>query len=293
MPISLRKTRTTSFSSAEERRQLRLRRLLSILRIAAVIGLSVLFIFMLLERRLVFPAPKAVESQVDASEFGGEDVFFESADGTRLHGQYFLHEQPRGQLIYFHGNGIMVSQLSEYADWMRSKYGYSVWVFDYRGYGLSDGSPTGEAVLQDAEAAYAWLVERTGCASEDVILMGRSLGGGLAVHVASLQGARGLILQNTFSSLVATASRQFPWLPVRTVMKTRINSIDKIGKYDGPLLQSHGTSDRVIPYELGRELFETANEPKQFFTIEGGSHNGHNPPEYVEVLLQFLDELER
>ena len=250
----------------------RMLRLLYFLRIPLAIYLIIVLVFMLLERPLVFPAPRAVRSEVDATEFGGEDVFFESADGTRLHGQYYEHPNSRGQLLYCHGNGIMVSQLSDYAAWLRDHYGYSVIVYDYRGYGVSEGKPHQQGVFEDTEAAHDWLIKRSRCAPDDVVILGRSIGGGLAVHVAAERGARGLVLQNTFASLVETAAQQYPWLPVRTVMKTRMVSIDRIGEYQGPLLQSHGTADRVIRYEDGRKLHDTANEPKQFFTIEGGGH---------------------
>ena len=104
------------------------------------------------------------------------------------------------------------------------------------------------------------------------MLMGRSLGGAVAVDLAA-DGARGLVLESTFTSMPEVGQTMLPYLPVRSVMRTQFNSLAKIGKYHGPLLQSHGTADRLIPYAMGRQLFAAANEPKQFIAIPGGDHN--------------------
>ncbi len=246
---------------------------------------------MFFERRLVFPAPRARPTDANAASFGGEDVFFASADGTRLHGQYFPHDQPRGQILYCHGNGTMVPRLTEYGNWMRNLFQHSVFIYDYRGYGLSRGKPDERGILADTDAAHQWLVQRSNTDADDVVIAGRSIGGALAVHAAASFGARALVLQNTFDTLIDTAARLYPWLPVRLVMQTHLRSIDRIGQYHGPLLQSHGTADQIVHFTSGQKLFEAANPPKQFFAIEGGRHNDHNPSEYVSAIQTFLDEV--
>src|SRR5688572_10227844 len=122
--------------------------------------------------------------------------------------------------------------------------------------------------------------------------MGRSLGGGVAVDLAVRNGARGLILQNSATSIPDAAANMYWFLPVRTVMKNRYDSLSKIGRYQGPVLVSHGTADDIIPYKLGRRLFEAApSEQKTFFSIEGAGHNDSEPPEYDVVLDDFLSAL--
>jgi uncharacterized protein len=110
--------------------------------------------------------------------------------------------------------------------------------------------------------------------------------------VAAADGARGLILEGTFTNLPDVAASHVPLLPVRAVMRARLDSVAKIPAYRGPLLQVHGDADRIVPYDLGRKLFAAANEPKQFVTIPGGDHNSHYTPEYATALDRFLSSLD-
>jgi fermentation-respiration switch protein FrsA (DUF1100 family) len=142
----------------------------------------------------------------------------------------------------------------------RDRLNASVLVFDYRGYGKSEGTPSEAGLLADARAARRWLAARTGVAERDIVVVGKSLGGGVAVDLAAKDGARALILESTFPSLPEVAAHHVPWLPTHWLMNTRLNSVAQIGNYHGPLLQSHGDADRTIPYEMGRKLFDAANE---------------------------------
>ena len=156
--------------------------------------------------------------------------------------------------------------------------------------GGAKGAPGEEGILQDGAAAQQWVAERAGCRPSDVVLMGRSLGGGVAVNLAAEHGARGLVLQNTFTSLPDVAARIYRWLPVRRLMKNRYDSLGKISRYAGPLLASHGRGDGLVPLILGRQLFDAAAGPKEFFTHDG-DHNSPEPPEYYRTLDRFLRSL--
>lgn len=222
-----------------------------------------------------------------------EDVWIDSSDGVRLHG--WLAEPARGParavVLYTHGNGGNVTNRRHVIELFRDRMNATVLVFDYRGYGRSDGRPTEVGVLDDARAARRWLAARAGVREGDVVLAGHSLGGGVAVDLAARDGTRGLILEGTFTNLPDVAASHVPLLPVRSVMQTRLDSVAKIGAYRGPLLVVHGDADRIVPYSLGRRLFEAANEPKQFVTIPGGNHNEHYTPEYVAALDRFIASL--
>ena len=113
----------------------------------------------------------------------------------------------------------------------------------------------------------------------------------MAVDLAASDGARGLVLESTFSSMPDVAAHYYWWLPVRWMMRTRLDSAAKIGSYHGPLLQSHGTADTIIPIKFGRRLFEVANQPKRFVALTGGGHNEFPPRQYYDELTVFLDEL--
>ena len=213
-----------------------------------------------------------------------EDAWFESQDGVRLHGWFAAAKQPHAVVLYFHGNGGNVTTCRETLRLFRDQLGAAVLVFDYRGYGRSEGMPTEDGILADARAARSWLATNAGVRESDIVLVGHSMGGGVAVDLASRDGARGLVLENTFTSLPDVARNHFPLLPFRHLMHNRLDSLAKIPIYRGPLLVKHGDDDEIVPYALGKKLYAAANEPKQFISIPGGRHNDPPSREYLTAL---------
>ncbi len=262
------------------------------LRGGAFVYCSLLIVLLLLENTLLYPAPKYPLGDWQAAYLPHEDALFPSADGTRLHGWLVEHPQARGVLLYCHGNGDCVAFLGPYLQDLRDKCQLTVLAFDYRGYGKSGGAVNEAGILADGDAAQKWLAQRTGKQPRDIILMGRSLGGCVAVDLAAKNGARGLILQNTTTSMPDAAASIYWFLPVQWLMRNRYESLSKIARYDGPLLQSHGDADTLIPCSLGEKLFAASpSQNKQFFCIAGGGHNDVEPLEYDAVLAKFLAEL--
>ena len=245
----------------------------------------------LLERSLVFQPVAYPNGNWHPEGLPIEDVWFESADGVRLHGWYLRHEQPRAVVLFCHGNAENITPLADSLAILVERHGLSAMTFDYRGYGRSAGTPTEDGILADARAARKWLAEREGIAETDIILMGRSLGGGVAVDLAAQDGARGLVLASTFTSLPEVAKEHVPWLPAQLLMTTRLNSLSKIVRYRGPVLISHGDADEVVPFRHGKLLFEAALQPKQFIAIPGGMHNDPQPESYRQALDEFIDRL--
>jgi fermentation-respiration switch protein FrsA (DUF1100 family) len=223
-----------------------------------------------------------------------QDVDFHAADGTRLHGWYFPHPTPRAVVLFAHGNAGNIAGRTEVARRLH-RLGASLLLFDYRGYGRSEGSPHEAGLMQDARAARAQLAKLAGVEEAEIVLMGRSLGGAVVVELAARDGARGLILESTFTNLPDMSAIHYPWLPVRLLLRNRFDSLEKMPDYHGPLLQSHGNADRVVPLGLGRQLFEAGpqveGEGKEFFLIQGGDHNDFPPPAYYEQLDRFLGKL--
>src|SRR5262249_7622870 len=154
-----------------------------------------------------------------------QDAHFAAADGTKLHGWYVSHDQPKGHALLLHGNAGNVTLLSQTLRTLNRRHNLAVLALDYRGFGKSAGTPTEAGLYQDARAARAWLAETAHIAESDVILMGVSVGGAVATELASSDGARGLVLASTFTSLPAAAQHHTPWLPMRLLLSTQMNSL--------------------------------------------------------------------
>jgi len=244
-----------------------------------------------LETRGIFQPAKYPAGEWNQTAVLAQDAHFTAADGTKLHGWYVAHAQPKGHALLLHGNAGNVTLLAETLRTLNRRHNLAVLALDYRGFGKSEGKPSEQGLYQDARAARHWLAEKERIAETDVILMGVSLGGAVAVDLAARDGARGLVLASTFTSLPAAAQSRTPWLPLNFILSTRMDSLSKIKDYDGPLLISHGDADEVVPYQHGQALFTAAPGPKKLITVAGGKHNDPQPEEYRLALDDFLDNL--
>ena len=234
----------------------------------------------------MFPDPLLIG---DPSHFGlrYEDVWIEASDGTRLHGWYVeAQDHEIARMLFLHGNAGNISHRLENV-YLLCREGISVFIVDHRGYGKSEGRPNEQGLYMDADASLRHLLEERGTPGERVVVFGRSLGGAVAVDLASRHEIGALILESTFTSVVDLASVFFPFLPMGHILHTRFASIEKIGGVTCPKLHIHGSADELIPYDNGRRLFEAAPEPKRFYEIPGASHNDT----YVVGGREYLGEL--
>ena len=217
-----------------------------------------------------------------------QDAKFAAEDGTKLHGWYVRHPQPKAHALVLHGNGGNVTLLADSLRVLNHRHNVSALALDYRGYGRSEGKPTEDGVLQDARAARHWLAQKEGIAEKDIVLMGQSLGGGVAIDLAAKDGCRGLVVSGTFTSIVDVAEHHFNWLPMRWFLSSKMDSLSAIKNYQGPLLLAHGDADEVVPYKQGVALFDAAPGPKKMVTNFGGKHNDPLPEEYRTALDEFI-----
>ena len=243
-----------------------------------------------LERSLIFHPAEYPQQLPAIPNMTVEDAWIES-DGELLHGLFVPHPDPAGVALFCHGNAGTVADRIESLAVLNRRHNLAALVFDYQGYGKSTGKPTQRGILADARAARQWLARKTKTPESDIILMGRSLGGAVAVDLASKDGAKGLVLASTFTSLPDVANHHFAWLPASLLMTHRLNSLAKIKDYHGPLLYSHGDQDEVIPIDLGRELFDAAPGKKRFVSVPGGTHNSPMPEQYRIEFQQFISTL--
>jgi uncharacterized protein len=256
-------------------------------------GLSLLLVAMLFEESLIFFPSRYPEGNWQPRNLHFEDAWFAAADGTQLHGWYVPVEQPRAFLLFAHGNAGHLAHRADLFRYFQQELRVAVLAFDYRGYGRSAGRPNEIGVLADARAARKWLADREQITPETIVLMGESIGGAVMVDLAAADGARGLILENTFASLPDVAAHHFRWLPVRMLLRTKLDSAAKIGRYRGPLLQCHGDVDTIVPFEQGLRLHDAAQCPKRLMVIRGGDHNDPRSPEWLTALDEFFEELSR
>ncbi|HEY1065199.1 MAG TPA: alpha/beta hydrolase [Pirellulales bacterium] len=196
---------------------------------------------------------------------------------------------PRAVVLYCHGTAGCVDFVAERMRRTADKFNVVMMTFDYRGYGRSEGEPEVSGILADARSARRWLAQRTGVREGDVVLMGTSLGGGVATALAGTDGCRGLILEDTFTSLGDVADEHaIPGTKPSELMKARLASVQTIKNYHGPLLQRHGDDDPLIPFEQGQRLFAAAPGPKKFITSPGAGHNDPPTPEFEEAMEEFF-----
>jgi len=258
-----------------------------------IILLVAFFVFIrVIENKLIFFPFKYPQGYWQPETFGlkVEDVIFEAPGGVKLHGWFVKNDSAKTTLLWCHGNaGNVTDRLDNLTKFQRLPA--NVFIFDYRGYGKSEGSPSEAGVYFDAEAAYDFLLSAKGIKPKELIIFGRSLGGAIAIDLATKKPCRKLVLESTFTSAADMAKEMFGAIPVQWVVKSGFDSISKIKKLELPVLFFHGNRDGVVPFELGRQLFEAANEPKDFYEIEGAGHNDTyivGGDAYFEKFREFL-----
>lgn len=283
-------------SLSKRRRVLPLRAL-----IAALVGLCFLaglFFFGLrrVERAIAFHPESIRPGEVWVVPAGAEDVWFVNKDGNRLHGWYFFARggTANATIIFFHGNGGNVRNIGWFGERLAAR-GFNVLLFDYRGYGRSEGSLEDEQGLYaDAEAAYDYVAKERGISAQTIVLYGQSLGTAAVTDLATRRGCKVIILESGMSSAKDMGSVALPWLPrsLYVLAKNRFDSARKLAQVHCPVLVTHGEPDQTIPTEQGRLLFAAANEPKKLLIYPGAGHNvfGTLGDDYLDTIAEFVTE---
>jgi fermentation-respiration switch protein FrsA (DUF1100 family) len=200
-----------------------------------------------------------------------EDVYFFSSDGIKLNGWYVRAKESRATLLFCHGNAGNISLRLE-AICMFSMLGLDVFIFDYRGYGRSQGIPNEEGLYTDAHSAYKYLTDERKVSEGSIVVYGKSLGANVAVELCSNVSPAALISESAFTSAVDMGRKLFPFLPLKWLIKIKYDALSKIKDIRIPKLIIHSEDDEIIPFKQGKKLFEAAPEPKEFYPMRGG-HN--------------------
>jgi fermentation-respiration switch protein FrsA (DUF1100 family) len=247
-----------------------------------------------LENRLLFHPLRDTQCWLAPPNARVQDVELQTAGGTRIHAWWCPAKdwQPgQGALLYCHGNaGNLSGRADSIALWQKA-LGISVLIFDYPGYGRSEGIPTEAGCYAAADAAYQWLTGTMEVPPGQLLLYGGSLGGGVAVDLACRNPHRALILVKTFTSIPDAAQSVYPWLPARWLVRNRFDNLEKIVRCPAPIFVAHGTADRLIPFVHGQRLFEAAADPKRFLSMAEIDHNDGLSAEFFPALRGFLEEI--
>jgi uncharacterized protein len=271
--------------------------LLRLLAIAAVCYLVVLLVLRLSETRMLY-VPGGSRALLDPPAELGLDVrkvTVTASDGVRLVSWAMPVDSGSGYwLLICHGNAGNISEAGRpyhYAG-LRA-LGLSLFAFDYRGYGESEGAPTEDGLYRDADAAYRYVRDTLGIPAERIVLFGHSLGSAVAIELASRVPAAGLILDGALTSVVERAQELFPYAPVRWIAASRYHSIERVGELALPKLFLHARNDEVIPIAHGRRLYEAALPPKRFIELRGthGDTFDVDSAAYFDAIGRFVAEL--
>lgn len=222
-----------------------------------------------------------------------EQVVFDAEDGVGLTGWYIPAKDAELTILFCHGNaGNMTHRLDTLN--LLNEFGVNCFVFDYRGYGKSEGKTTEEGTYLDAAAAYKWLTEEKKVLADDIVMFGRSLGGNIAAQLAGKVKVKGLIVESSFTSYVDIGTKFYPYMPVRFFAAFSYRTIDYIREVQCPVMIIHSRNDEVIPFEYGLRLYDAANEPKEFVEMFGTHNDGflYSGEVYRQSWMKWLGFLE-
>lgn len=266
--------------------------LISLISVATGIYLLLSVVVYLLQGKMVFlsnmPGRALTASPSDIGlEF--EDVYLLTRDHEQLHGWYVPAATSRGVVLFFHGNAGNISHRLDSIQ-IFNQLGLDTLIIDYRGYGQSTGSTTEQGTYLDAEAAWTYLVEERGVPPDHIIIFGRSLGGAIGAWLGTQHTPAAVIIESSFTSGVAMARRLYPFLPVRLITRLRYPVEEYAGQLNSPVLVVHSRHDEIIPFEMGRSIYDAVTQRKSFIELRGDHNNGFfiSRQEYVAGLEDFV-----
>ncbi len=263
---------------------------MTVLRIALAVAVAtylLIALFMFLQQRSLqyHPSNKGLTPSGLGLEGVSEEII-ETQDGERIAAWYLPPGRGQPTILFFHGNGGEIGDRADRLDFYREQ-GFGALFVSYRGYGGSSGTISEQGFITDALSAYDWLASRN-VGPEQIVLVGESLGTGVAVQLAAQRKVAAVALEAPYTSVADVAAAIYWWLPVRLLLKDNFHSRDHIARVTAPVLIQHGDADGIIPVDHGRRLFAMANEPKELVIIPGVGHDAiQNPQVWAREIAFF------
>ncbi len=240
--------------------------------VLGIFYLVVVLMITFLQEKLIFLSETLPQDHVFGFQSEHKELFLKSQDGAVLHGVHFKQKNPKGVVLYFHGNAGNVDTWGYWAEQMADKYQHDVVRMDYRGYGKSLGNRSMQQMLDDGLLFYNYCLKFFN--ENQIVVFGRSLGGAFASHTALTYEPSKLILESTFTSIREVAKNKYWFLPTGLLLKYPFQNDENIRCITNETHIIHGTEDGLVDFELGKQLFRLSQSPnKELFSIEGGVHN--------------------
>jgi uncharacterized protein len=259
--------------------------------VVVVTFLSLKFYIRYLEHKLVFIPDKTLEYKPSDINSSWEDVYLETDDGVKINGWFCPDKSSDFTILFFHGNAGNIKDRIWFLN-SANKFGLSVFIIDYRGYGKSGGKPSEDCINIDATCAYNYLTAKRNIKEENIVLWGTSLGSAPATYLASSKKCKGLILFSAFTNASDMASIVMPFAPfVKYLLKIRYDNLARIKNIDIPVFIIHAENDNITPFWMGRKLFDSAREPKKFLSLSHSDHAIISEEDSDILWNSFLDFL--
>jgi len=245
-----------------------------------------------IELKSIFYPTKEILVNPKQVDLEFEDVFFKTKDNVTLNGWFIPHKDAKITMIFCHGNAGNISHRLEKIV-IFYHLGVNTFIFDYRGYGNSQGNSSERGIYLDAQAAYDYLMTREDIDKDKIISFGSSLGGTPAVDLATKRKLAALIVDSSFTNAKEMGKTVYPFIPA-FVYTIKFDNINKVKTITIPKLFIHSINDEIVPFRLGEKLFNAAAEPKEFLKIIGGHNTGFIESQHLilEKLKSFLGELD-
>ncbi len=273
-----------------------LQSILTVLATVAVLYVLLGLLLFLFQERLVFLPSSAMIATPAQTGMSYEEVWFESENGRSLHG-WFIPANPEADLneavtiLFCHGNA---GNISGRVSLMQTYHaaGFNVFIFDYQGYGKSEGRPNETNILKDGLAAWDFLVDEVGADPEMILPVGRSLGGPIAAYIALHRGAKAVAVESTFTSVPDIARQTYPIYPVGLLARIKLPTLEFVKAYEGAVLVAHSREDTLIPYSMGQAIYDAVPGPKQWLELSGDHNEGYivTGRNYSEAYINFAQQ---
>ncbi len=250
-----------------------------------------ILLFMYIFQRTFMYHPNVKNTDSTTVQFKYKEVYIESEKDIKLKSWHSYLNPNKKTILFFHGNagelGARTYKLNKFND-----LDLNFLIISWRGFSGNNGKPTEQGLYKDAQKAVEWL-EKKGINKKDIVLYGESLGTGIAVELATKSKYSGIILESPYTSMIDMGKRFYPFLPISILQKDKYNSLKKLSMIKSPILVLHGKSDKLVPFYMGKKIYDAANEPKYYYFPEFDNHMMTYDQDMLKILSNFVNEISK